>query len=147
MGLPILIVGGLKLWLRRKIARGVEAVRRVAAVFPTASPLIGQDQWGTPVRVEPGTIFGGDRMFITTFAGGVAFTVGDKLYSQGPGDFIRDTYLIALGEGARRAAWLIPIAGRDGLSDGVCRDAGRGSRNNRCRNCVHGKDCRVLFEQ
>ncbi len=93
-----------------EIARGVEAVRRVANVFPSAAPLIATDQWGTAVRVEPGTIWGGDRMFITTLAGGVAFTAGDKLYTQGSGDFIRDYYLIAYGQGAGRAAWLIPIA-------------------------------------
>jgi len=93
-----------------EVARGVDAVQRVAALLPTALPLSTTDQFGTQVRIAPGTVWGGDRMFISDIGGRVAYVVGDRLYSQATGSFVRDTYLIALGEGARRAAWLIPIA-------------------------------------
>lgn len=93
-----------------EVARGVEAVKRVAEVFPRALPVVTRDQWGTAIRIEPGTIWGGDRMFVSEIGGQVAFTVRDRLYTQGTADFVRDYYLIALGQGAQKAAWLIPIA-------------------------------------
>jgi len=93
-----------------QIATGGGAIRRVALLLPTAQPLVWTDQFNTPIRVETGAIWGGDRMFVTASGGEAVFTVGNRLYRQSPGEFVRDFYLIAIGQGAQRAAWLIPIA-------------------------------------
>lgn len=92
------------------IAQGAEALKRVAGVLPNAFPLVTKDQWGTDVRIEPGTVWGGDRMFVSDVGGQVVYVVGDKLYMQGSADFVRDGYLMAIGTGAKKAEWLIPIA-------------------------------------
>ena len=88
---------------------GLEALKRVVAVLPTAVALHTQDQFGSPVIVEPATVWGGKRMFVTDLGGTVAFTSGDKLYTQATADFVRDTYLMALGDGAKKAEWLVGV--------------------------------------
>ena len=91
------------------IGQGLDGMRRVAQLLPTAQPLIWTDQFNSPIHIAPGTLWGGDRLFVT-YSGEVVFTSGNSLYRQSPGEVVRDYYLIALGQGAQRAAWLIPVA-------------------------------------
>ncbi|MBC8167925.1 MAG: hypothetical protein H7Y20_18910 [Bryobacteraceae bacterium] len=92
------------------LAAGPDAIEKTAYLLSHAQPLVTQDQFGTPVSVQPGTLWAGHRMFIGTGYEGVYFVAEDRLYSQSTADFVRDTYLIAFGEGAARAAWMLPIA-------------------------------------
>lgn len=92
------------------LASGADAIGKTADLLSHAEPLMSRDQWGTPVTIQPGTLWGGNRMFIGTGYEGVYFADGDRLYSQSTADFIRDYYLIAFAQGAAKAAWMLPIA-------------------------------------
>lgn len=94
----------------QEVASGVEALKRVTSVLPNAMPLVTTDQFGAQVRIEAGTVWGGNRMFVTDLGGTVVYSVGDKLYTQSTRDFVRDTYLIALGDGAKKAEWMVGVA-------------------------------------
>jgi hypothetical protein len=101
----------------RLLAEGIEAARRIAAILPEASrlrPGTSRDQFGTPFELAPLTVYRGNRLYLGDFGYGVVYCtfdarVGDRLYEQPLAEFIRDEYLIALGEGAARAAWIIPL--------------------------------------
>lgn len=92
------------------LASGADAAVKAADLLSRGQPLESRDQWGAPVKVLPGTVWGGNRMFIGTGYEGVYFVDADKLYSQSTADFIRDFYLIAFAEGGARASWMLPIA-------------------------------------
>ncbi|MGE0760730.1 MAG: hypothetical protein AB7F89_14000 [Pirellulaceae bacterium] len=92
------------------VARDADALRRVAQLLPRAFPLVGHYPMSGSVRIEPGTVYGGDRFFVSLEGGWAVFTSGRTLYRQPEGDFVRDNLLIAFGQGAQRAAWLVPLA-------------------------------------
>lgn len=94
----------------QEVASGVEAVKRVTSILPNAMPLVTTDQFGSQVRIEAGTVWGGNRMFVTDLGGTVVYSVGDKLYTQSTRDFVRDSYLIAIGDGAKKAEWMVGVA-------------------------------------
>lgn len=93
-----------------EIARGSDAIRRVNRLMESPSRLVFRHQTAGEVTLYPGNMFGADRIFITVHHSGVAFVVDDTLYTQSRAEFVGDRLLIALSDGARRAAWCVPMA-------------------------------------
>ncbi|HEU5133900.1 MAG TPA: hypothetical protein VFU13_02035 [Steroidobacteraceae bacterium] len=91
----------------QEIARGAAAALKAVELLRTgAYPVIATDQSGAKVTIRPMTTWAGNRYFITEYGGRVAFIMGNVLYTQPTGDFIRDQYLAAMGTGGAKAAWL-----------------------------------------
>lgn len=94
----------------REIARGTAGVQLVAELLPRARPLRHPDQFGVRVNVPPGHTWGGNRMYITIAGGNAVFCERAIVYHQPVGEFVRERHLMTMGEGADRAAWLLPVA-------------------------------------
>jgi hypothetical protein len=93
----------------RLLATGPDAVARVAKVLPTAQEVTVPSNLG-PVTLKPGTVWSGERMLIAATTMTVYYTIGDRLYEWGTGQFIRDEYLNALSAGAARALPMVHLA-------------------------------------
>lgn len=93
----------------RFLSRGEQAMRAVAKVLPEAQTVRVQTNLG-PAELKPGTILNGKKLIVLPSSMSVVYLVGDELYEWDPGNFMRDVYLDAMSEGAKRAMGMVYLA-------------------------------------
>ena len=81
----------------------------VAEILPTAHAILVQTAEG-PVELKPGTIWSGNKMLFYAAPMYVWYAIDDRIYEAGTGEFIRDEWMNALSEGAKRASHWVTIA-------------------------------------
>jgi hypothetical protein len=87
---------------------GRAAMDAVARILPTAYPVTVQSNLG-PVLLRPGSVWSGNKMLVDASPMVVHYTIDDRLYEWGAGDFLRGEWLDALGRGAATAHWLVTL--------------------------------------
>ncbi|HET7543790.1 MAG TPA: hypothetical protein VFK05_28155 [Polyangiaceae bacterium] len=87
----------------RLMNSGPTAIAAIPQVMQHAMPVTVNTALG-PVTLKPGAVWGGNKLLFYPAMLYVWYAVDDRLYEWGTGDFVRDEWLNAMSEGARRAA-------------------------------------------
>src|SRR5262245_55427469 len=88
---------------------GKDAMAAVAKILPTAQTIRVNSSMG-PVDLKPGTLWSGNRMLFYAAPMYVWYSIDDRVYEWGTGDFIRDEWFNALSRGAHGAEGMVTLA-------------------------------------
>jgi hypothetical protein len=88
---------------------GEDAVRKIAAILPTAATITVYSGFG-PVELRPGTIWGGNRMLVAADSVYARYAVDARLYESGTASFLRDEWFGAAGRAVAQAELFIHLA-------------------------------------
>jgi hypothetical protein len=90
----------------RLMLAGKEAMAAVAKILAQAIAIDVPSAMGT-VRLNPGSIWRGNRMLLNPAPLYVWYTIDDRLYEWNTALFVRDEWFSAMSEGAASAHWLV----------------------------------------
>ena len=90
----------------RLMLAGKEAMAAAAKILPQAIAIDVPSAMGT-VRLNPGSIWRGNRMLLNPAPLYVWYTIDDRLYEWNTALFVRDEWFSAMSEGAASAHWLV----------------------------------------